>query len=258
MSFGDSQGCADGSCIICKTADYAVSKGVTVVAAAGNGGPAESTISCPGNARQVITVGATTKTKPVVVTGFSGRGSPRFPGKPDVVAPGDRIMAAQPGRDYAEMSGTSMAAPHVSGITALLYQAAHHLKPKVKLSPEEIKHLLTRAGHDLGEHDTAQGMGLINFEHEVTLLQPTRRKFWFFPKKSSFKHQPYSNQSPALQTASTQTAAIPVQSCPAALKGFCPHYTPESCNENYTKCIHYQAANQARVLEKVKIHNYKS
>ncbi len=99
MSFGDNHGCTDGTCPLCKTADYAVSKGITVVAAAGNVGPAEGTISCPGNAKDVITVGATTKTEPVVVAGYSSRGSTRQFDKPDLVAPGEKITAPQPGEN---------------------------------------------------------------------------------------------------------------------------------------------------------------
>lgn len=254
MSFGDSQGCSDGTCILCKTADYASRQGITVVAAAGNGGPAEGSISCPGNARRAITVGATTKTKPVVVAGFSGRGSPQQPNKPDVVAPGDRIIATQPSQQYVAMSGTSMAAPHVSGIVALLSQAAQSVTRKSRPSPEEMKQFLTKAGHDLGEHSTAQGKGFINFEHELAELQTLPKSFWFSKKKSSAAYQAPPGKSPLLHPASTQITAIPFQTCPSALKGFCPHYNPDSCNENYTACIHYQAINQTKVLEHVKLH----
>ena len=253
MSFGDNQGCSDGTCIVCKTADYAARQGVTVVAAAGNAGPAEGTISCPGNARQAITVGATTKTEPVVVAGFSGRGSPRQPDKPDIVAPGDHIMAAQPGGRYAALTGTSMAAPHVSGIAALLQQAAQRIRRKNRLAPEDVKQSLVRAGHDLGEHASAQGKGLINFEQELTILQPPKQSARVFKKSPATSPQnAFPEPDAATQFAPAGLSPEPTSTCPSALQGFCPHYSSETCNEHYSACIHYQAANQSKVLDQIK------
>jgi hypothetical protein len=147
-----------------------------------------------------------------------------------------------------------MAAPHVSGIIALLCQAARSVKRKNRPSPEEIKQLLIKAGHDLGEHSTAQGKGLINFEHELSELQPPTKFFWFSRKKNLPASQAPPSQSRLLQSTSAQITSLPFQTCPSALKGFCPHYDPGSCNENYTACIHYQVTNQAKVLEHVKLH----
>ncbi len=253
MSFGDNQGCSDGTCIICKTADYAARQGVTVVAAAGNTGPAEGTISCPGNARHAITVGATTKTEPVVVAGFSGRGSPHQPDKPDIVAPGDRIMSAQPGGNYAAMTGTSMATPHVSGIAALLHQASQRIRRKNRLAPKDVKQSLILAGHDLGEHATAQGKGLINFEQELSILQPPKQPSGFFKKSPAAPpHKAFPKSDAVAQPASASLSSEPASTCPSALQGFCPHYSPETCNEHYSDCVHYQAANQSKVLDQIK------
>lgn len=247
MSFGDSNACRDGTCILCKTADYAVSQGVTVVAAAGNVGPAEGTITCPGNANGVITVGASTKTAPSVVMSFSSRGSPRRPDKPDVVAPGDKIIAPQPTRQYAPMSGTSMAAPHVSGLAALLTQSGKYVNGRQKTSPADVKRLLNESSVDLGEHASAQGKGLVNFEHNLHTLKQTLKRSWFARRR---RPQP----SPANQTA-PQPTAVEAQphTCPARLRLFCPHYDPPVCNQVYKSCLHYQAARQSLLLRAVKI-----
>ena len=117
-----------------------------------------------------------------------------------------------------------------------------------------MKLFLTKTGHDLGEHPTAQGNGLINFEHELVMLQPPKKLFWFSREKPSIGHQGFLDQSPSLQPASDQITPVPLQTCSSALKGFCPHYNPDSCNENYEMCIHYQATSQAKVLEHVKVH----
>ncbi len=102
--------------------NWVVSQGLTVVVAAGNDGRG---VSSPGCASGAISVGAVDSSNNVVY--FSGRG-PAL----DIVAPGYYIYSTLID-GYGEMSGTSMATPHVAGVTTLL------LDTEPTLTDSEIK-----------------------------------------------------------------------------------------------------------------------
>ncbi|MFL5029351.1 MAG: S8 family peptidase [Xanthobacteraceae bacterium] len=95
---------------------------VLPVIAVGNEGPNSS--RSPGNYDNVLSVGAMSRQN--IVADFSG--SQAFqrtddPLVPDLAAPGVDVTSCAPSNRYAEMSGSSMATPHVAGLAALLLQA---------------------------------------------------------------------------------------------------------------------------------------
>ena len=129
--------------------DYAWSHGVVVVAAAGNTG--RNTAHYPAAHAHTIAAAATDAYDHLA--GFSTRGD-----FVDVAAPGVSVWSTYRGNRYGSMSGTSMAAPHVSGLAALILS----LNPN--LSPDEVRALIDANADDLGTpgKDIEFGYGRIN------------------------------------------------------------------------------------------------
>lgn len=160
-----------GATPICVAADRLSDSGVVVVTAAGNRGWNEQesgfgtfvfcSITDPGNAHKVITVGSTHRDEPHTygVSFFSSRG-PTGDGriKPDLLAPGEKILAPLPGDVDGRKNGTSMAAPFVSGAAAMLLARY----PELAGDSARIKTILCETATDLGREHYFQGHGLVD------------------------------------------------------------------------------------------------
>ncbi len=150
-------------------------QGIFVTAAAGNSGPKRGTITTPGISPNIVTVGAVDDKRTVdisddVVAEFSSRGPAHgnIP-KPDVVAPGVNVVSLNTDRNYTggprlyslekaytTMSGTSVAAPIVAGIAALIFEA------HPEYTPDDVKSLILKYARTIDKNIYAQGRGLVD------------------------------------------------------------------------------------------------
>jgi len=184
---------ACGQSPLCNVVDRVVRSGVVVVVAAGNTGygfvdtTARGSVAAglplsindPGNAERAITVGSTHRDMPHVygVSYFSSKG-PTGDGrpKPDLVAPGEKIISCGAGSTlaqaraatqsdalYVEDSGTSMAAPHVSGAIAAFLSVRREFIGQA----DEVKRIFVQSATDLRRERYFQGAGLVDLMRAI-------------------------------------------------------------------------------------------
>ena len=133
----------------------AAGHGVVVVGISGNTG--QVGVQYPGKYDSVCAVAATTEND--LLAGFSTRGS-----EVALCAPGDNVTSFVPGGGTSTRSGTSFAAPHVSGVLALILSA------RSELSPAQALDVLVRSVIDLGPRgfDEEFGSGFVNALEALT------------------------------------------------------------------------------------------
>jgi serine protease AprX len=164
--------------------------GIVVVASAGNSGPSCGTVEDPiAIYDAALSVGATNALDQIA--SFSSRGPVTVDGsgrlKPDVAAPGVSIRSSRRGGGYTDMSGTSMAGPHVAGMVALLWSAA----PALVGDMDATEWLVTRTARPMtttttmvcGDDDAddvpnnVYGWGIVDALAAIPRLEVTKRAF---------------------------------------------------------------------------------
>jgi major intracellular serine protease len=134
----------------------ATDKGIITVASAGNNFNDFPVESYPAAFDECISVGS-------IQQDGTRADSSSHSTKLDVVAPGEQIYSAWTGKSYNTDSGTSMAAPFVSGVIAVLKSYARTTFQK-ELTPSEIQVIIDKSADDAGEigFDTSYGFGIVN------------------------------------------------------------------------------------------------
>jgi len=154
---------------LAKKVNWAVRKGIPVVVAAGNFPYGVSSPACGSRAIAVGSLGngyyPWEEEYYDWVSFFSGRGyAMKHHG---VLAPGSYVYSTFPGDDYGYMSGTSVSAPHVAGMIALMRQKDS------RLPPESIRRIIFRTAEDVSygflaeDEEYEQGYGRINITSAV-------------------------------------------------------------------------------------------
>lgn len=147
--------------------DNVWNQGIMVVAAAGNNGPKENSVTIPGISRKILTVGSSDDDTTAGVRGLNQGYSGKGPTaccivKPELLAPGTNITScSRDGRGYQMKSGTSMAAPVVTGVLALAFQKFPDF------TPAEMKLRLYERAYPRGTQMGKTGWGMIHADNLV-------------------------------------------------------------------------------------------
>lgn len=163
---------SEGVSLLDEACNKMVQEGMVMCVAAGNSGPDDSSIVIPGDAENVITVGA------VDISGEIFKLSSRGPTangeiKPDLVAQGVDVVSALAWskNGKSSVSGTSMAVPQVSGAAAVLEEADEDL------DPADVKRVLLKTADDLGTpgQDNTYGYGALNLTRALLSIDADQR-----------------------------------------------------------------------------------
>ena len=133
--------------VVADACEYAYDSGVLLVAAAGNDGPCSDCVSYPAALPECIAVSATSEDDSLA--NFSSTGS-----EVEIAAPGVDVWSTYAGGGYEQLSGTSMACPHVAGAAAQIMA--------YDWSNTDTRNRLRETAEDIGLSSNEQGYGLLD------------------------------------------------------------------------------------------------
>ncbi|KGF36984.1 peptidase [Peptoniphilus lacrimalis DNF00528] len=149
--------------------------GIFPVFSAGNVGPfndgGDDSIGTPGAYPESYAVGAIRKDEHIAKFSLRGKSTYTNKIKPDIVAPGVNILSCIPGEKYTIYTGTSMAAPHVTGVIALMLQV------NPNLTVDQIENILNETALPLKDEyytttpNNGYGYGKVNAVSAVQLAK---------------------------------------------------------------------------------------
>ncbi len=149
----------------------------------------ELTVTVPGTASRVITVGSYNSRNDIVSI-FSGEGDfERCAFKPDILAPGEDILSYLPGGNQGSLSGTSMATPHVTGVCSLLLEWGIVNNNDPFLYSAKLKALLlksARRAEYISYPNSLRGYGFLNLATlELDQLADINKELDYFYRKKT-------------------------------------------------------------------------
>ncbi|WP_255194399.1 S8 family serine peptidase [Natronobeatus ordinarius] len=147
--------------VIDDAVEYAASQGVVLVAAAGNDGECTDCVGHPAAHPEVIAVSATDENDELASLSSQGP-------EVDIAAPGDAVRSSIPRDEYAKISGTSMAAPHVAGAAASVIASG-------RTDREAVRSTLLDTADDIGLSEEEQGAGRLNVAQAVADVDELER-----------------------------------------------------------------------------------
>jgi subtilisin family serine protease len=193
-----------------------VAAGILFVASAGNSGSDCDTVCAPGSFPEALTVG-NYDAQARRIHDSSSRGPVDGPEgeliKPDIAAPGTNINSSVPGSRYDQKTGTSMAAPHIAGVAALLLSA----RPELRGQPEALREAIVASGSPqrpdrcgpAGDNafNNSAGRGLVDADEAVEIALSAT------PRPTNTATLPPS-PTPTPSRTPTQTATPPPSDTP--------------------------------------------